>query len=145
MQETIHIVCTHCNATNRVPLNREHKEVNCGRCHQALFGKAPASLDAKGFATQLAKSGMPVVVDFWAPWCGPCKSMASAFHQVSLRMENKARFIKLDTEAEPALGAQFGIRSIPTLAVFKAGRELARISGALPAPELERWINSVLN
>jgi len=145
MSETIHAVCTECNATNRIPLHHANQELNCGQCHKPLFGTAPASLDAKGLQAQLSKSEIPVVVDFWAPWCGPCKAMAPAFEQVSLKMGSKVRFIKVNTEAQPDLGSQYGIRSIPTLALFKGGHELARISGALPALELTRWIDSVVN
>jgi thioredoxin 2 len=145
MSQSIHAVCVECNATNRFALNQTNKELNCGRCHKPLFGTPPASVDASGFQAQITKSEVPVVVDFWAPWCGPCKAMAPAFEQVSLKMNFKARFIKVNTDAQPDLGSQYGIRSIPTLAIFRGGREVARTSGALPALELTRWIDSVVN
>lgn len=144
MTETIHAVCVACNTTNRVPKDAGGREVNCGKCHRPLFGQAPASVDAAGFEAQVRRSEIPVVVDFWAPWCGPCKAMAPAFAQVSLRLDGQARCIKVNTDDEPGLGSQFQIRSIPTLAVFKGGREVARMSGALPAAEMERWIRTAL-
>ena len=137
-----HAVCASCNAVNRVPTKRSGKEINCGSCHLPLFGSAPLSVNQASFSVQIAKSDVPVVVDFWAPWCGPCKAMAPAFAQVSERMYSRARFIKVNTEEEPSLGAQFGIRSIPTLAIFQSGKEVARISGALPASSLEQWVDS---
>lgn len=144
MAETLHAVCIHCNATNRIPVASEGKEINCGRCHQPLFGQAPASVNATAFQAQVDRSDVPVVVDFWAPWCGPCKMMAPAFAQVSSAMGTRARFIKVNTDDEQALGAQFNIRSIPTLAVFQGGREIARISGALPAGDLQRWVEQAI-
>ncbi|WP_233505915.1 thioredoxin TrxC [Rhodoferax lacus] len=135
-------MCTSCNAVNRIPAERHGKEINCGKCHLPLFGSAPLSVNQAAFSIQIAKSDLPVVVDFWAPWCGPCKAMAPAFTQVSARMDSRARFIKVNTDDEQALGAQYGIRSIPTLAIFQSGKEIARIAGALPAASLEQWVNS---
>ena len=140
----LHAVCTACNAVNRIPAQRDGKEINCGKCHQPLFGREPPSVNHAGFSAQLTKSDVPVVVDFWAPWCGPCKAMAPAFAQVSSRVNARARFIKVNTDEEQALGAQYGIRSIPTLAIFQAGKEIARVSGAMPASGLEHWVNSHL-
>lgn len=144
MQPTLHVVCTACNATNRIPQASEGKELNCGNCHQSLFGGEPQSLDAAGFQAQISKSHIPVVVDFWAPWCGPCRTMAPAFKQVSAQMGTRARFIKVNTEEQRALASSYAIQSIPTLAVFSGGREIARRSGALPAGELQRWLESVM-
>lgn len=140
MDNSLHAVCTACNAVNRVPSDRADKEINCGKCHLALFGVAPRSVDHVAFTTQIGKSDVPVVVDFWAPWCGPCQAMAPAFEQVSARMGPRAQFIKVNTDEEQALASQYGIRSIPTLAIFQAGREIARMSGALPASQLEKWV-----
>ena len=142
MQNHLYAVCTSCNAVNRIPVQRNGKEINCGKCHQALFGLTPSSVDRAAFVAQISKSEVPVVVDFWAPWCGPCKAMAPAFAQVCARMDSRARFIKVNTDEEQALGAQYGIRSIPTVAIFKSGKEIARISGAQPAASLEQWIDS---
>lgn len=144
MTDTLHAVCAHCNATNRIPAQSEGKEINCGRCHKPLFGEAPLSVNAAGFQAQISKSDVPVVVDFWAPWCGPCKMMAPGFARVSQAMGTRARFIKVNTDDEQQLGAQFNIRSIPTLAIFKGGREVTRISGALAAGDLQRWVEQGL-
>ncbi len=143
MSETVHVVCVECNTTNRIPALHDDQEANCGRCHQALFGAAPKSLDANGLQAQITKSGIAVIVDFWAPWCGPCKAMAPAFAQASLMLGSKARLVKVNTEEQQALGAQYSIRSIPTVLIFKGGREVARRSGAVSAQELLQWVHSV--
>ena len=144
MTNTVHAVCVSCNATNRVPAVRAGKEINCGKCHQPLFGQAPVSVGAQAFVAQFQNSDVPVVVDFWAPWCGPCRMMAPAFEQASQTLGSDARFIKVNTDDEPGLGSQFGIRSIPTMAVFVRGREVARQAGAMPAGEIVRWVRSVV-
>jgi thioredoxin 2 len=142
MENQVHAVCASCNAVNRIPDQRKGKEINCGKCHLPLFGAAPLSLDQTAFSTQISRSDVPVVVDFWAPWCGPCKAMTSVFAQVSAKMDSRARFIKVNTEEEQSVGSQYGIRSIPTLVIFQSGREIARISGSMPAASLEQWLNS---
>lgn len=144
MQSQVHAVCASCSAVNRIPAQRDGKEINCGKCHQALFGLAPPSVNEAAFVAQITKSDVPVVVDFWAPWCGPCQSMAPAFAQVSARMDSRARFIKINTDEETGLGSRYGIRSIPTLAIFQSGREIGRISGALPAANIEQWVHSII-
>ena len=144
MQNHLQAVCTSCNAVNRIPAQRDGKEINCGKCKQRLFGLTPPSVDQAAFVAQTTKGDVPVVVDFWAPWCGPCKAMAPAFAQVCASMDSRARFIKVNTDEEQSLGAQYGIRSIPTVAIFKSGKELARISGAQPATSLEQWISGVI-
>ena len=141
---TLHLVCPHCNATNRVPSDKLQAEINCGKCHAALLQAHPDNLGEAAFNAQLSKSDSPLVVDFWAPWCGPCRAMAPAYEKVSHDMHGKARFVKVNTEDEQGLAAKFNIRSIPTLAVFAGGREIARQPGAMSAPDLARWVSAAL-
>ena len=141
---TLHLVCPHCNATNRVPSDKLQAELNCGKCHAALLQAHPDNLGEVAFNAQLAKSDLPLVVDFWAPWCGPCRAMAPAYEKVSHDMHGKARFVKVNTEDEQGLAAKFNIRSIPTLAVFAGGREIARQPGAMSAPDVARWVSAAL-
>jgi thioredoxin 2 len=141
---TLHLVCPHCNATNRVPADKLQAELNCGRCHMALLDAHPDNLGEAAFRAQLAKSDLPLVVDFWAPWCGPCRMMAPAYEKVSQDMLGRARFVKVNTEDEQGLAAAHDIRSIPTLAVFVGGREVARQAGAMPAADLARWVSAAL-
>ena len=140
----LHLVCPHCNATNRVPSDKLQAELNCGKCHQPLLAAHPDNLGEAAFNAQLAKSDLPLVVDFWAPWCGPCRMMAPAYEKVSQDMQGKARFVKVNTEVEQGLAATYNIRSIPTLAVFAGGREIARQPGAMSAPDLARWVSAAL-
>ena len=142
--QKMHLVCPHCNATNRVPSNKLQAELNCGKCQAALLQAHPVNLGEAAFNAQLAKSDLPLVVDFWAPWCGPCRAMAPAYEKVSHDMHGKARFVKVNTEDEQGLAAQFNIRSIPTLAVFAGGSEIARQPGAMSAPDVARWVSAAL-
>ena len=140
----LHLVCPHCNATNRVPSDKLQAELNCGECHQPLLAAHTDNLGEAAFNAQLAKSDLPMVVDFWAPWCGPCRTMAPAYEKVSQDLQGRARFVKVNTEDEQGLAAKYNIRSIPTLAVFAGGRELARQPGAMSAPDLARWVSAAL-
>ncbi|HKK04777.1 MAG TPA: thioredoxin TrxC [Gammaproteobacteria bacterium] len=139
MSEALHIVCPHCDAVNRIPAARLAEGPKCGKCHQPLFTAHPIELTAANFQKHISRSDIPVLVDFWAPWCGPCQMMAPQFVQAAAQLEPRVRLAKVNTEAEQTLGAQFGIRSIPTLALFRAGRELARQPGAMGAADIVRW------
>ena len=142
--QKMHLVCPHCNATNRVPSDKLLAVLNCGQCHASLLSEHPDNLGETAFNAQIAKSDLPVVVDFWAPWCVPCRMMAPAYEKVSQDMQGRARFVKVNTEVEQGLAAKFNIRSIPTLAIFAGGREIARQPGAVSATDLMRWVSAVL-
>jgi thioredoxin 2 len=141
MAETLHIVCPHCLTANRV-LRARLKEGNCGKCGGRLFNGAPVNLDQAAFDRHIAGNDIPVVVDFWASWCGPCRAMAPQFERAAAELEPEARLGKLDTEAEQAIAARYDIRSIPTLIAFRNGREVARQSGAMDAATLARWVRT---
>jgi len=138
--DSIHVVCPHCTATNRVPAGRLGEQPNCGKCRKKLFEAHPVTLTRANFDRHLTASALPLVVDFWAPWCGPCRQMAPAFEAAAATLEPHYRLAKLNTDEEGELAGRYGIRSIPTLIVFKQGREIARQAGALPAGALVEWI-----
>jgi thioredoxin 2 len=136
------IPCPHCAAMNRIAPSRLEEAPNCGRCHQPLFLAKPITLTAANFDQHALRSELPLLVDFWAPWCGPCIGMAPAFEAAAKLLEPNMRLAKVDTEAEQALGARFAIRSIPTLILFAGGCEVARESGAMNIDQIVRWARS---
>ena len=144
MNSPVLVPCPACGALNRVPDARLGEAPACGKCHQPLFTGKPLALDEAGFALHVERGGLPVLVDFWAPWCGPCRMMAPHFEQAAVQLEPRVRLAKVDTEAEPGLGGRFGIRSIPTLALFAGGREIARQAGAMGAADIVRWARAHL-
>jgi thioredoxin 2 len=144
MTDPLLVPCPHCGALNRVPEQRLGEAPDCGKCHRPLFTGKPLALDEAAFALHVERGGLPVLVDFWAPWCGPCRMMAPQFEQAAAQLEPRVRLAKVDTEAEPGLGGRFGIRSIPTLALFARGREVARQAGAMGAADIVRWVTSRL-
>lgn len=135
------IMCPHCGGLNRVADDKLHNSAKCGKCKQALFTGKPLEMNGAQFTRALQKTDQPLIVDFWAPWCGPCQGFAPVFAQAAANLEPKARFIKINTEAEQQVAMQYGIRSIPTLAIFKSGQEITRISGAMDLGNFTNWVN----
>lgn len=141
----LHVVCPHCHTTNRIQGDDLANAPDCGSCHQALFTGRPANLSATEFDRHITRSQLPVLVDFWAPWCGPCRMMAPAFEQAAAQLEPRVQVVKVNTDEAQGLGARLNIRSIPTLALFVGGREVARQAGAMGAADIVRWTHSQLS
>jgi thioredoxin 2 len=144
MSDMVHVVCPHCDAVNRVPHDRLGQGAKCGKCHAPLFTGAPLALGEARFAQHTQRNDVPVVVDFWAPWCAPCRMMAPAFEEAARRLEPRVRLVKVNTEEAQGLAARFGIRSIPTVAIFRRGQELARTAGAMDLGRLLAWVEPYL-
>ena len=141
--EKIKVVCPHCDNVNAIPAKESYNRANCGHCKKSLLDTTPIQLTANNFDLHLVNSDIPVVVDFWAPWCGPCKMMGPAFEEAAKAYPLKVRFVKINTEEHQAPSAKFGIRSIPTMIAFKNGKEVARQSGALSVDQIKQWVSSL--
>jgi thioredoxin 2 len=144
MTDLKHVVCPNCNATNRLPTERLGAGPKCGKCGERIFAGHPVELTDASFDKHIGRSDIPVVVDFWAPWCGPCKMMAPAFEQAAGQLEPRVRLAKLNTEEAQVIAGEYSIRSIPTLVLFRNGREVARQPGAMGAADIVRWVQAHL-
>ena len=139
-EESRHYVCPNCTSVNRIPAGRDARQAKCGHCHQPLFTGRPTPVSVGSFDTHIQRNDIPVVVDFWAEWCGPCKVMAPVFERAAGEFEPGLRFLKVDTEAEAELSARYNIRSIPTLMLFHKGNIVAQRAGAVGAEALRQWL-----
>lgn len=144
MSESLHVVCGQCDAVVRVPADRTQESPQCPQCHGTLFDGHSINLKTASFDKHATRNDLPLVVDVWAPWCGPCRMMAPHFEEAARRFGTRARFAKINSDEEPALANRFGIRGIPTLLVFKNGQELARQSGAMDPGTLSRWLDGAI-
>jgi thioredoxin 2 len=144
MTEDTRVVCTACGAINRLPAGKDAALARCGTCGEALFAGEPADVSGGMFERQIAKSTLPIVVDVWAPWCGPCLAMAPEYEKAAQATEPKARFLKLNSDNEQAIAGRLGIRGIPTMLVYRDGKEIARSAGARSARDIVSWVENVI-
>ena len=134
-----HVVCSHCGSVNRIPPAKSALAAKCGKCGAKLFDGNPNDVDSNIFEQQISRSSVPVLVDIWAPWCGPCRTMAPSFRAAADQLEPDVRLIKLNSDEQQQVAARLGIRGIPTMILFHHGREIARQSGAMPASHIVQW------
>lgn len=138
------VVCPHCFSVNNIPKKESYSKANCGKCKNSLLDTKPIELTSSNFDEVIVNSDIPIIIDFWAPWCGPCKMMGSSFEKSATKFPLKTLFTKVNTENEQELGARFGIRSIPTLVIFKNAKEIHRVSGALDETSLSKLVSEFI-
>jgi len=139
------VTCPYCGAVERIPAEQFNDQLVCGSCHRAIFAARPLDLTSAEFTEKITGSDIPVLVDFWAPWCGPCKAMAPAFEKAAIAMESRVVFARLNTDEEQQIAQQFDIRAIPTMILFRDGKVVARHSGAMMGGDIEKWVMDQLS